>query len=133
MTVLVDTSAFFALLDEEDSNHSAARGWLASHLVDVGESLVTHSYVVVESAALVHRRLGAPAVRALLGHYVPGVRVVQVEPVLHDRAVATYLAGLNRRVSLVDRVSFEFARAFNITQAFAFDRDFTREGIELVP
>jgi predicted nucleic acid-binding protein len=96
-------------------------------------SLVTHGYVLVESAALVHQRLGGRAVRDLFDAFVPALDVVFVDPDLHARAAAAYLAGLGRRVSLVDRVSFQLVRQAGLDQAFAFDRDFAREGIRVVP
>ena len=65
---------------------------------------------MVEAAALVHRRLGLAAVRVLLTELVPALAVRTVGDTLHDRAVAAYLAGLRRGVSLVDQVSFEVMR-----------------------
>lgn len=35
--------------------------------------------------------------------------------------------------TFVDRVSFELVRSARLDRAFAFDQDFAREGIELVP
>jgi predicted nucleic acid-binding protein len=129
----VDTSALYALLDADDANHVAAAAWFGG-LGDIpSEILVTHSYVVVETAALVHHRLGAAGVRDLFDALLPAMSTTFVEGDLHRRAVAAYLAGLNRRVSFVDRVSFELVRDAGLDRAFAFDRDFSREGIPVVP
>ena len=133
MTTFVDTSALYALLDEDDDNHGSASAWLSSAGSDSSEVLLTHSYVVVETAALVHRRLGTAAVRVLFDALVPAVSVVAVSDDLHGRAVAAYLAGLGTSVSLVDRVSFQLMREAGLDRAFAFDRDFTREGFKAVP
>jgi uncharacterized protein len=127
----VDTSALYALLDADDDNHAAAATWF-SGLGDT-EVLVTHSYVVVESAALVHHRLGASAVRDLFDALLPALTVVFVDATLHARATAGYLGGLNRRVSFVDRVSFQLVRDTALDRVFAFDRDFATEGFVLVP
>ena len=54
MSVFVDTSAVYALLDVGDSNHARAMRPTESLL---GEELATHSYVVVELVSLVRRRL----------------------------------------------------------------------------
>lgn len=133
MRTLVDTSALYALLDVDDRNHVAAATWLG-HVAEMpDEVLVTHTYVVVETAALVHHRLGAAAVRDLFDGLLPALEVTVVDAALHERAVAAYLAGLGRRVSFVDRVSFELVRQDRLDQAFAFDRDFAREGITVVP
>ena len=50
MSVVVDTSAFFALLDRRDAHHASA---VAFWTDPDDEDLVTHAYVVVESVALV--------------------------------------------------------------------------------
>lgn len=133
MRTLVDTSALYALLDADDDNHAAAGAWLSGPGLAPRETLVSHNYVLVETAALVHHRLGTAAVRDLFDAFVPMLSVVFVDATLHARAVAAHLAGLGRRVSFVDRVSFELVRHADLARAFAFDRDFAAEGIALVP
>jgi predicted nucleic acid-binding protein len=133
LTTFVDTSALYALLDADDRNHRAASAWFERWVGAPDERLVTHTYVVVETAALVHHRLGAPAVRDLFDGLLPAVEVTVIDAPLHERAVAAFLAGLSRRVSFVDRVSFELVRRSGLDRAFGFDRDFARAGIALVP
>lgn len=133
MTTFVDTSALYALLDEDDENHLAAAAWIAQWGSQPAELLSTHTYVIVETAALVHRRLGSQAVRVLFDAFVPAMSVMFVDSVLHERAVSAYLASIGRRVSLVDRVSFELMRVERLDRAFAFDRDFVAEGFAVVP
>lgn len=131
MRTFVDTSALYALLDEDDQNHRAAAAWFAT--ADEAEALVTHSYVVVETAALVQRRLGAAAVRVLFDAFIPAMSITYVDDVLHSRAVAAFLAGLRKHVSFVDWVSFQLIRDSGLDRAFAFDSDFVREGFSVVP
>lgn len=131
MRTFVDTSALYALLDEDDRNHRAAAAWLAA--ADAADVLLSHSYVVVETAALVQRRLGPAAVRTLFDAFVPALSIVYVDDALHSRAVAAYLAGLRRRVSFVDWVSFQLMRDAGLERAFAFDSDFARERFATVP
>lgn len=133
MTTFVDTSALFALLAEDDVAHDASLGWLEELSTSAEEHLLTHSYVVVESTSLIHARLGNAAVRMFLEHVLPVCEIRFVDPELHTRATGAYLAGLGRRPSFVDRVSFELMRGERIERAFAFDRDFVREGFEIVP
>lgn len=132
MTTFVDTSALYALLDRDDQNHTAAAAWFAGDDPATRE-LITHSYVVVESAALADRRLGAQAARALLEDLVPIVSLVFVDEPLHRAAASAYLAAPRRGPSLVDRVSFELMRHRGIMRAFAFDRDFRTAGFSTVP
>jgi predicted nucleic acid-binding protein len=134
LTTFVDTSALFALLDEDDSNHRKASKWLAGPGRDPSEVLVTHAYVVVEAAALVHRCLGDTAARVLLDALVPALSIRFVDESLHRAAVNSYIAGLRRTSpSLVDWVSFVMMRDQAIERAFAFDRDYTLQGFETVP
>ncbi|MGH2819877.1 MAG: type II toxin-antitoxin system VapC family toxin [Actinomycetota bacterium] len=132
MTAFVDTSAFYALLDRDDDHHAAAHDW-ARAARGSSEELVTHNYVVVETAAVAHRRLGAPAVRAFREGLLRVVSVGYVDERLDGRAWTAYLASLRRGESLVDRVSFEYMRDRDIERAFAFDADFSDEGFETVP
>lgn len=131
MTTFVDTSALYALLASDDSHHTAAAQTMA--FLALGEDLVTHNYVIVECAAVVQRRIGALAVRALLDELVPLLRVVWIDPETHDRATTALMATGSRTVSLVDWASFMVMRAFGIEHAFAFDSDFVAQGFRLVP
>lgn len=130
MTVLVDTSALYALLDRTDDSHPAARSILAA-LAAADERLVTHSYIVVEAFALTQRRLGDEAARRLALDLMPVVAVTWVGQALHERAVSALLA-VSSRVSLVDRVSFELMREEGIDRAFAFDDEFETAGFRLL-
>ncbi len=126
--IFVDTSAFYALADSADPNHENARRILEG-LLDRGENLLTHSYVLVESIALVQHRLGtAPAVRLAESR---GFEVEWVDAARHGETVRVLGARGRRRVSFVDLVSFGVMRASGIGTAFAFDEDFQREGFAL--
>lgn len=130
MTVLVDTSAWYALLDAAEPNHRAARERLES-LAARREPLVTHNYVVVETLALVQRRLGMPIVRDFAGALLPIADIEWIQPSLHDVAVESFVAG-GRETSFVDHVSFALMRARRLAVAFAFDDDFREQGFALL-
>lgn len=95
--------------------------------------MVTHNYVLVETVALVQRRHGMSAVRAIVDDVVPVMRVVWVGEGEHLASTAALLAGASRAVSLVDRVSFHMMRRLGIASAFAFDPDFVKQGFAVVP
>lgn len=128
MTVFVDTSALYAVLDEDDINHEAA-STIWRDLLE-SESFVTHAYVEVEASALVHRRLGVQAVRQLLDGLLAPVAVEMVDRETHSAAVQRWRAESRHRraVSLVDATSFVVMERDAIDRVFVFDRDFVRAG-----
>ena len=129
--VFVDTSAVFALLVEEDVAHARARevfsGLAASQAV-----LVTSSYVQLECYALLGRRFGMGAVERFRREFVPLFETVWVDHELHEHALDDLLSRKSRDLSLVDVVSFAVIRQQKLDSAFAFDRHFEAEGVELV-
>lgn len=131
MTVFVDTSALYPLIDRADPDHRLASA-IFRELV-ASDALVTHNYVVVEAVSLVHRRLGRGAARALIEAVLPVLRVIWVSEDLHAAAIAMLLGRGPRDVSLVDRVSFEVMSGARIDRAFAFDRHFRDQGFATVP
>ena len=130
MKVFVDTSALYALLDAGDSSHGRVTA-STQHLL--GEELVTHSYVVVETVSLVRRRLGSGAAARFIDEVLPGLDVIEVDSELRSRAMAAFRAAVTSNVSLVDRTSFELMRALHIRRAWTVDADFATEGFEMVP
>lgn len=127
MTVFVDTSAFYALLDADDANHADAARRLRSLRSD---DLVSHTFVVVETLALIGRRLPWAATRAFVDVFLPLVDVQAVTIGLYEAALAAYLEASSPRVSFVDETSFLFMRMTDIGRAFAYDHDFEARGFE---
>jgi uncharacterized protein len=132
MSIFVDTSGLYAVLDADDSNHQRAQEqWI--NLLGSGEQLVSTNYVLVETTALVQRRLGLDAVRSLHQGIVPVLTINWVDAVQHAGAMGNLLASANRQVSLVDWISFDPMRRLTIRTAFALDQDFRTQGFETVP
>jgi len=131
VTLFVDTSALYALMDGDDPNHDGARRFWSD--LDPNESLLTHNYVVVETSALVQRRLGIEALQSLVDELMLPITTLFVERAVHDAAMSAVLAARLRQLSVVDAVSFEVMRRAGIRTAFAFDQHFARFGFELRP
>lgn len=128
--VLLDTSAVYALADRADPNHTAALQRLR-RVEEQGHELFLHSYILLESAALLQRRLGLEVALRFLKD-AEGMRIHWVTGRDHREAVAL-LASLGRReLSLVDCTSFIVMRRYGIPTAFAFDDDFARQGFRLL-
>ncbi|MBM3749106.1 MAG: type II toxin-antitoxin system VapC family toxin [Acidobacteria bacterium] len=132
MTVFVDTSAFYAVLDRDDSNHEAARAaW--ERLLRGSAVLLTSNYVLLETSALVQHRLGVAALRALHQDVVPILRVEWVTEAQHRAAVEALLTAARKKLSLVDCVSFQLMRDSGVRQAFCFDKHFQEQGFGTTP
>jgi predicted nucleic acid-binding protein len=131
VTVFVDTSAIYAIVDGDDEMHEVAAQTLR-FLVN-GERLVTHNYVILEAIALTQRRLGLDAVRDLNDRLVPLIDIRWIDPEEHRAAAEAMLAAGRKRVSLVDWASFTLMRRQRVDVAFTFDRDFAIQGFELIP
>ncbi len=130
MSAFVDTSALLALLDRDNQAHAEAVTALPRLHPD---GLLTHNYVIVETLALVQARLGLNAVSVLANEVLPLVEVQWVDETVHRVALAAVLESHRRGVSFVDRVSFAVMRQRDVEVAFAFDRDFRRQGFRTVP
>lgn len=131
MAVFADTSGFFAVVATEDTNHRRAQTtW--EGLIASGERLISHSYVLSETFGLVQRRFGMDAIHTLQDEILPAVEIVWVDKELHEVAARALTASQNRRISLVDYVSFEVMARRGIQVAFAFDEDFVRAGFRLL-
>lgn len=105
MSIFVDTSALFAILDADDLNHSRAKE-LWSRLLANEEDLVSTNYVLVETFALVQRRLGMEALQTVHQEVVPILSIEWIDASLHALAIDRMLAAFNRQISLVDWISF---------------------------
>ncbi len=132
MSVFVDTSALYAVLDADDAEHERA-GRQFADLLDGAVSISTHNCVLIETTALVQRRLGMTAVRVLVDDIMPVLAVTWIDEQTHRAACTALTSASNRHVSLVDWVSFTIMRRAGIDTAFAFDDDFDQQGFWTVP
>jgi predicted nucleic acid-binding protein len=130
--IFVDTSAFYALMDGDDAEHSRAlKLWEGE---PPGEGiLVTTNYVVFEAMALFQARLGMAAIRMFHDAVLPLVRVEWIDEIVHGQAVSAFISADRRGLSLVDLSSFVTMRRLGIRSAFTFDRHFRQYGFETLP
>ena len=131
--IFVDTSFWVALRNRRDPHHADAATLLEGHAND---TLLTTNHVRGETWTFLRRRAGHASAVAFLDALDASPRV-RIEPVDTD-AESVALAWLRvrdeREYSFVDATSFAVMRARRITDALAFDGDFTAAGFnELRP
>lgn len=132
MALFVDTSALIALLDADEADHAAVRQSWESALA-ASRRLVSSNYVVLESLALLQRRFGMSAVRALLDGLLPLIEVHWVDEALHEASTRALRLADRRALSLVDCTSFELMRELDLHSALTLDAHFVEQGFEVAP
>lgn len=123
----MDTSFLVALLDEDDVKYADAVGlWRRAAAQRL--SVLTSNYVVLETCAVLQRRLGVSAVRKLVRQILGPVALEWATRDDHERAVEALLVADRRRLSLVDCASFEIMRRLDVRECLAFDQHFAEQG-----
>jgi len=132
VNVFVDTSALYALLVRNEEEHEAVSGAFLA-LMEQQQGLATTNYVLVETTALLQRRIGLAAVRDLAERIVPLVTVHSISEAVHRRAQEHMLRSDRRGLSLVDCTSFEVMEREGLVEALALDADFAEAGFRVLP
>ena len=130
--IYVDTSAFIALINLDDPNHDKAMQ-LWEQLIKNEEKLICNNYVLVESIALIQRRVGLKAVSVLHNDILPSIEIDWLDKDLHNSIVKAVLKTNRRQISLVDNSSFDTMRRYRVKTAFAFDSHFPAQGFDVIP
>lgn len=130
--VVIDTSAFYALISNEDRYHAQAHAVLRM-LVDDEWLLATTSYVLVETQALIMRRFGFNAVQEWMASVTEGpVDIVWIDHDSHFDAWARFEERRGAGLSLVDwTVALEAQK--RSASIFGIDRGFRTTGLNVLP
>jgi len=132
MSVFVDTSAFIAVLVAEDQNHhSASCIWL--ELLNKEELVLTSNYIVVETCALLQRRIGIHALKIFIEEILPVVRVEWVDQSLHNAGISGLMMSGRNGPNVVDCVNFSILRKLTIRDVFTYDKHFSESGFVVLP
>lgn len=130
--IFVDTSAFLALIAVEDAYHRQAKACLQA-ILQQNQTLLTNNYVLIETLALLQKRLGLAKVQDFLDNLLPLVLVEWVDEETHQAAVERLLSANRRKLSLVDCSAFETMRRAGVETVFTFDEHFGGEGFQMTP
>ena len=130
MIVFADSSGLFAFLVQDDYMHVRAKAVFQSFAED-NTQLLTSSYVLVETTALLQRRVGVDAVLEFHNKIQPLLDVIWVDDHWHEKAINRLITLNQKKVSLVDRLSFIIMEAREISTVFSFDNHFEKNGFSL--
>ena len=89
-SVFEDASGFYAVLDRDDADH--ARAPAAWEQLLRKETLLTHNYALLETAALLQYRFGLTALRAFSSDILPLLQIEWVTQQRHKAAMEAVLA-----------------------------------------
>jgi predicted nucleic acid-binding protein len=128
----VDTSFWVAFRFRRDGHHAEA----VTLWADRSQPLVTTNLVVGETWTFLRRRVGHAEAVAFLDNVDASCRVsvVRIDAGTEEAAVAWLRRHDERDYSFVDATSFEVMRRERISEALAFDGDFSAAGfVEMRP
>jgi len=125
--IFVDTSFWVGLTNRRDDRHGEARRLLAAHEND---RLITTNDVRGETWTFLRRRAGHKAAVGFLDalNASPRVELVRVSEATEVDAGVWLREREDREFSWVDATSFATMRQLRITEALAFDGDFSAAG-----
>ncbi|MBN1960549.1 MAG: PIN domain-containing protein [Deltaproteobacteria bacterium] len=126
--IFIDTSAIIALLSQNDTAHKQSVKIFA-RLQNKQAKLISTSYVLVETYALIQRRFGYQALLSFRTEFAPLIDIIWISANEHEQALDFLAAKKINDLSLVDAVSLTIIKRENIHYAFAFDRHFQIDAI----
>jgi predicted nucleic acid-binding protein len=130
--LLADTGALLALFNPRDALHQRARRFVREA---AGSLFVVTELILAETVTRLRARIDA-ARAADVGTALLNSRryeVVFVDAPLVDAGLANLRRYADKRLSLVDAVSFAVIRALGLDGSFTFDRDFRDCGFAVYP
>lgn len=128
--IFVDTSALYALIDQNDSHHSQAVKILAS-LLPRSPQLVVPNFLLAETHTIINRRIGPREALRFLNGALLDYQIERVTIQDEQRALALLQRiSVSRNFSYFDAVAVALAERLGIEEVFTFDRHFTLLGLK---
>ncbi len=125
---MVDSSAYLALLDEDDEHHTQAQAILRQ-LAEQRYRQYTTSSMLIECHALILSALGiGPAFQFLQGIRASNTVAIRIRQSDEERAMQILGQYSDKDFSFNDAISFTVMERLSIRSAFTFDRHFAQYG-----
>ena len=132
--IFVDSSAWIALADKDDSHHKqAASSYLP--IFKNHKTLITSNLVVAETYIVLLKELGHKAAIEFLERIKASPRILKIFSNENIEAEAEGILAkyIDQEFSYVDAVSFVIMKRQKIKRAFCFDKHFVTAGFMNVP
>ncbi len=124
---LIDSSFFYAAVNRRDHFHSVVRQILESAYKG-GWALITTTYVIAETHALILARLGRDVAARWLQGVWHGVHVVRPTEEDERRACEIIFGYADKDFSFTDAISFAVMERLCISLALSLDEHFVQFG-----
>ncbi len=135
--IFVDTSAFLALVNEEDNNHTEAASFLEkikSGRVKI-KKIITSDYIIDETLTRIRYSVGHQEAvewgKDILASNV--IEKLEVGREMFGLAWELFQTYSDKKLSFTDCTSFAIMKKKGIEKAFSFDEDFKRIGFIQLP
>lgn len=130
--ILVDTSAWFALLNKRDASHETLSRFFEK---EKHYRYITTNYIIDETITLVRTKLGHNVALEAARLFQRGelARVIQVTEEIQGRAFQLFEKYSDKGFSFTDCTSFAVMELFAIQKALSLDRDFRQAGFIAMP
>ncbi len=132
--IFVDSSAWIALADEDDSHHQEAASSYPS-IFKNHKHLITSNLIMAETYIVLLKELGHGAGIEFLERTKTSPRILKIYSNDGIEAEAEAILGkyIDQDFSYADAVSFVIMRNQKIRKAFSFDRHFVTAGFINIP
>jgi predicted nucleic acid-binding protein len=132
--MFVDTSAWMALADKDDSHHKEAASSYPS-LLKIQRYLVTSNLVIAEAYIIILKELGHRPALDFLERIKASPRILKIYSNEEIEAEAEKILAKysDQNFSYTDAVSFVIMKRQKIRKAFCFDKHFVTAGFVSVP
>ena len=129
--VLIDTSAYFALVDVSEGAHSGMRAsW--TRLTEDRWHTFTTNFIVAEAHALFLTRLGWEPAASFLRQFLSSTTtVVRISAADEERAREIIFQHRDKDFSLTDATSFAIMERLRIGTALTLDHHFVQYGFQV--
>lgn len=131
MKIFIDSSAFIALANRKDSHHQKARKLSEKFLNRRNKFFVTN-LILFESATMISMRVGKSQALKFIDNFPEHIKIIKLTDQLEETAWQTFHKIKDKKISVVDCLSFVVIEKYNFNKAFTFDTDFPKFGIEIL-